>query len=765
MSSQSALSHAAALARAGRMEEAEQLCLRTLLADPNNLETRIFIGSLQMQSGRPIEAEQSFREAVQMAPASVAALFGRAAALQSLGRMPDALAALDTAVGSNPGNPLAWFNRGAARLWAQEFAAAESDFTRALELKPGAARFLELRGAARLHQGAQRAAEAVADFEAALSCNPRNPANWHMLGRAFAVQGAIPEALSSWDRALEIAPQYGDALMDRGFLLSAQQRHAEALADFEHVIAARPDHPGGWLGRGIVLAALNHEADAIASFTEALRLRPADPLALYNRAVVLSAAKQFDEAAADLEQLLRIAPDYPLARGLLINARLQNCDWRDLESQRRQTADALNRGVQAIHPFGHLVISESPSEQLSSACLQSVRACPAAKIPLSSGQSHAHSKIRIVYVSGDYFEHAVPYLIAGVWEHHDRNRFEIHALSYGPNDLGPTRQRLEQAVDRFIDMPGQPDTAIAQTIRELEAGIAVDLKGHTGRARPGIFAHRPAPVQVNYLGYPGTMGADYFDYLVADRIVIPPEHRAFYSEQVVWLPDSYQANDDRRLISSVPGQRSDESLPGSAFVFCCFNGSHKILPETFAIWMRILSAAENSVLWLLENTPRATANLRLEAQSRGIAPDRLIFARQVPLSEHLARLSLADVVLDTLPYGAHTTASDSLWAGVPVLTRLGTTFAGRVGASLLTAIGLPQLIAHSAGEYENLALRVYRDRAWLHELRAQLARNRGTMPLFDTRRITRNLEAAYTEMWERCRRGEAPAAFAVTPQD
>ena len=367
----------------------------------------------------------------------------------------------------------------------------------------------------------------------------------------------------------------------------------------------------------------------------------------------------------------------------------------------------------------------------------------------------------MAYLSADFYAHATAFLMAGVFEHHDRARFETDAVSFSPDDASQMRARLERAFDRFTDVHGMDDAAVAAMLREMEIDIAVDLKGYTGGARPGILAFRPAPVQIHYLAYPGTMGAGFIDYLLADRTVVPEEERKFYMEQIAYLPDSYQCNDSARRISERTATREESGLPESGFVFCCFNSNYKIMPEMFDIWMRLLHAIPGSVLWLLEENPAATANLLREAQTRGVAAERLVFAKRIALPDHLARLRNADLVLDTLPYGAHTTASDALWAGVPVLTCLGSTFAGRVAASLLWALGLPELIAHSRDEYETAARNLARDASALAAIKARLAENRDTYPLFDTARITRNLEAAYTQMWERQQRGMPPASFAV----
>ena len=355
--------------------------------------------------------------------------------------------------------------------------------------------------------------------------------------------------------------------------------------------------------------------------------------------------------------------------------------------------------------------------------------------------------------------------MAGVFEQHDKNRFEIHAVSFGRDDGSPIRRRLTSAFEHFIDVREKSDSAVAGLLRERAMDIVVDLKGFTKECRPGILAFRPAPIQVNYLGFPGTMGASYIDYMIADRTVVPEAHRPNYTEKLVYLPDTYQCNDSKRPIGDKTATRADYGLPDKGFVFCCFNHNYKITPEVFDVWMRVLARTDGSVLWLLRSNGVAENNLRREAKSRGISGERLIFAPLVPSAEHLARLRLADLFLDTLPCGAHTTASDALWSGVPVLTRMGSGFAGRVGASLLNAVGLSEMVTYSMAEYEERALSLVRDRALLADIRNKLARNRLTHPLFDTIRFTRHLEAAYVRMVERHRNGEAPEAFAVPALD
>jgi protein O-GlcNAc transferase len=367
----------------------------------------------------------------------------------------------------------------------------------------------------------------------------------------------------------------------------------------------------------------------------------------------------------------------------------------------------------------------------------------------------------VAYLSADFRTHATAMLMAGVFEAHDRTRFETTAISFGADDKSPMRARLEKGFDTFIDVRTVSDADVAQRLRDAETDIVVDLKGYTQEGRPGILAYRPAPIQAQYLGYPGTMAADYVDYAIADKTVIPEDHRRYFTEQIIYLPDTYQCNDSKRAIAPRAPSRFEVGLPEKAFVFCCFNNNHKILPAVFDVWMRLLRQIDGSVLWLLQDNAAVVRNLGREAQARGIAPDRLVFAKRCLPPDHLARQRLADLFLDTLPYNAHTTCSDALWAGLPVLTVLGGSFAGRVAASLLSAIGLPELITQSLGEYEALAVKLARDRGALAAIKEKLARHRQTHPLFDTARFTRNLEAAYVGMWERHQRGARPQSFAV----
>jgi predicted O-linked N-acetylglucosamine transferase (SPINDLY family) len=414
-----------------------------------------------------------------------------------------------------------------------------------------------------------------------------------------------------------------------------------------------------------------------------------------------------------------------------------------------------------VTPFTLLALTDDQALQLKCAqnyIAESLAAAPA--LLRKDGRAH-RDRLRIAYLSADFQAHATAYLIAELIERHDRSRFEVHAVSFGRDDGSEMRRRLVAGFDRFHDVRARGDEAAAKLIEELAIDIAIDLKGYTQDARPEILRYRPAPIQASYLGFPGTMGGDFIDYIIADAIVLPFAEQRFYPERIVHLPDCYQPNDRQRRIAEATPCRADAGLPEKGFVFCSFNNNHKITPEVFAVWMRLLGKVPQSALWLLRDNSAAEQNLRWQAQAHGVAPGRLVFADRVALDAHLARHRLADLFLDTLPYNAHTTASDALWAGLPVLTCAGESFAGRVAASLLQAIGLPELVCDSLADYEALALKLATDPAMLASLRQKLSENRATTALFDADRTRRHIEAAYRKMWDIFQAGGAPQSFAV----
>ena len=724
-----ALRQARALHQQGRLPEAERLYAAILEHDPDHFDALCLLGVIESQRGNY---------------ESAAALFGKAARL-------------------DPKCALVHSSLGNALLALERHAEAAASFGRALAMEPDHSEVLNNRGNALFKL--KRYDEALASYDRALAVKADSAEILYNRGNVLRELTRYEEALGSYGRALAIRPEYAEALYHRCAALRHLKRHAEALAGYERLLAIKPEHAAALCDRGNALLEIGRHDKAVESYDRALAVEPRLAEARYNRGIALSALARHEEAAREFAELLNSDPDFPYAKGELLYSRLHCCDWKHWAQDVAQVERDVAAGKRVATPFALLCASESPTSQLQCAKTFIEDRHSASAPALWDGDRCRHDRIRVAYLSADFHDHATAYLTAELFELHDKSRFETHAISLGPERDDEWRIRLAKAFTRFHDVRHRGDRDVASLLRTLEIDIAVDLQGHTRGSRPGILAYRPAPIQVNYLGYPGTMGADFIDYILADRITIPQDQRPFYTEKVIYLPDMYQPNDPRRRIADNTPTRGEAGLPEGGFVFCSFVASYKISPPTFDSWMRLLAKIEGSVLWLLAGNADAVRNLRRNAQIRGIAPQRLVFAPRMKLEHHLARHRLADLFLDSLPINAHTTASDALWAGLPVLTCLGSSFAGRVAGSLLNALGLPELIAETREEYEALALDLAQNTDKLAALRAKLARNRQTHALFDTDRLRRHIESAFATMLERLQRGALPASFAVAPLD
>ncbi|MGH8849657.1 MAG: tetratricopeptide repeat protein [Casimicrobiaceae bacterium] len=753
------LREAIALQQRGQLAQAEALYREILVRTPAHFDALHLMGVLQYQQGRFQAAAALIQRAIAQDPRHPAAYSNLGAVLQKLGRFDEALACYDRALLLKPGYAEAVVNRGNAFQDMKRYEDALASYDRALALNPGYAEALFNRG--NTLQDLGRHEEALASFDRAIVLRPDYAEAHLRRGDALQDLERHEEALACYDRALSLRPEYAKALNNRGAALRELRRLDGALSSLDQALALDPHYPEVLNNRGATLQALLRPEDALACYDRALAQRPDYATALHNRGTALAELQRYSEAAQSFARLVALDPDYDYAIGNLLKCYLHCCAWEHVPSLVGRVADAVDRGRRAVVPFSFLAMSSSEASQLACARTYVADRCPAAPQPLWNGERYAHDRIRLAYLSADFHDHATAYLMAELFELHDRRRFEIAAISFGPDTGGRMRARLERSFERFVDVRARSDREVARMLRESETDIAVDLKGFTANARAGILSHRPAPVQVSYLGFPGTLGADTIDYIIADRHVIPPGHEAFYAEKVVRLPDCYQVNDSTRRIMDRTPTRAEIGLPAEGFVFCCFNSHYKISPRIFDVWMRLLQRVRDSVLWLLEDDPAASRNLKDEAARRGVAAERLVFAPRLSLDEHLARHRLADLFLDTLPYNAHTTASDALWAGLPVLTCVGHAFAGRVAGSLLAAAELPELITQSLDEYEALGLRLATTPALLAQVRAKLALHRRDCALFDTGRFRRHIESAYVRMWERYRRAEAPASFDV----
>jgi protein O-GlcNAc transferase len=687
-----------------------------------------------------------------------AAALAQALALHQQGRLAEAEALYRGLVAARPDHLEAVFLLGTIACQSGDFPAAESWLGRALALQPDHVAALSNRGYARRNLG--RLEDALADCGRALALRPDFADALSNRAAILLDLGRAAAALAACEQGLALKPDLAVLQFNRGNALLALARPAEAIASFDQALLLAPGFGAALLNQGQAWQALGHHPEALACYDRLLALEPGNAGGHRNRAVTLAELGRHGEAAEAFARVLALAPDTPYAAGDLLHSRLHCCDWQDDERERAAIIAGIMAGAPVASPFVLLSLADAPAAQHRAA-----RDYVAAKHPAQPALAHCapQDKIRLGYLSGDLRNHAVAALIAGVIEAHDKSRVETVALSFGGGETDAMRRRLERAFTRFLDIRNAGDRDVAELMAGLGIDIAIDLMGHTGASRPGILAWRPAPIQVNFLGYPGTMGAPYIDYVLADRVVLPDIEHAYYSEKVVYLPDCYQPNDRARAIAAATPSRAAAGLPDSGFVFCCFNNLYKVAPPVFAIWMRLLRAVEGSVLWLLGDALIARRNLRRQAEAQGVAPTRLIFAPRLAPDQHLARHRLADLMLDTWPYNAHTTASDALWAGLPLVTCRGRSFAARVGASLLGAAFLPELITETPDEYEALALALAHDPVRLAQLKAKLAETRLTCPLFDTDRFRRHLESAFETMVAHRRQGRPPESFAVDP--
>lgn len=602
---------------------------------------------------------------------------------------------------------------------------------------------------------------AMSTLQSAINIRSDIPEAWSNLGIALNGLNLFQDSLNAYDKAISIRPSFYEAWSNKSRPLCKLRRYAEASEACDRALLLHPKYVEGLSNKGNALYELERFDEAIVFFDEALRLRPAYAEAFLNKGHALFQLGRYVEAISSYEQALVFNPDIDWLYGCLIFTKMKICDWVEIDGYVEKVSNKVMLGNKVIDPLPFLALIDDSflHKKAAEIFIQSRHPFNPA---LGGSPNHPQNeKIRIGYFSADFKIHPVAFLIAELFEMHDKNQFEIYAFSLICAE-DQMRDRIVSSVDHFIDVENKSDLEIAQLSRSLSIDIAVDLSGFTQYSRTGIFAYCAAPIQVNYLGYPGTTGSNYFDYIVADRALIPTQSQALYSEKVVYMPNSYQVNDRKRSISNKQFTKHVLGLPKNGFIFCCFNSSHKILPATFDGWMRILHAVEGSVLWLFEDNLSSTENLRLEAARRGIDPNRLIFAHKLPLEDHLARYYLADLFLDTAPYNAHTTASDALWANLPVLTLMGESFASRVAASLLNAIGIPELITHTQDEYEEMAILLATNREKLLVIKENLIRNCLSKPLFDIALFSRDIETAFMEMYNRYQANLAPDHLFIT---
>jgi protein O-GlcNAc transferase len=731
----------------------------------------LFERALGLQQRGELEpAIELYGAVIERSPERAEAYYKRANALNGLGRLEAALEDYDRAIGLNPSYAYALCNRGSVleRLGRREEALGSYD--RALELDPKDALTHYNRGS--VLKDLKRFEEALGSYERAIGLNGDYAEAYVNRGSVLQDLKRHEAAVESFDRAIALNPMFPEAFQGRGLSLCILSRRREALDDFNKAIALRPDSARAYINRANLLADVDRHDAAITDYLKATELDPQDVEGFQSMGGALARLKRLDLAIASFDKAMSLKPDAVYLVGARCEAKMHACRWDDLREDLDRVAEGVTEGKCVCTPLAFAAMVDSPALQRSAAQIfvrdqihgSVMKDADRERAAVESGLRSESGKIRIGYFSSDFRMHPVGLLSAGLFEHHDRSRFELTAFAFGPEGKDAMQERMAKVFDRFIDVRQKSDREVVELARDLGIDIAVDMNGFTAHCRSRIFASRAAPVQVNFLGYPGTMGADFMDYLIADATVVPREQQAHYAEKIVYLPDSFLPFDSSYAIAERNFTREELGLPSAGFVFCCFNNSHKITPQVFDRWMRILSGTEGSVLWLSRAEATAAGNLRKEASRRGVDEGRLVFAsRMDSLPEHLARLRAADLFLDTFPYNAHATAMDALWAGIPLLTYPGESFPSRVAASLLRTAGVPELIAASPSDYEAKALQLAAQPQHCAQLKRRLAQ-RATV-LFDTQRYTRNLEAAYQMIYERHRRGQPPDHINQHPAD
>jgi len=735
-----------------QLAQAQSLYEEILCAQPRHFNALHLLGVIAAETGDLLKSVEMINRALTVEPHDPGAHFNKGAALQSLGDLAAALAAYDAAIELNPSFVEAYSNRAVVLKDLKRLPEALESCASALSLNADFAPAHFNLGATLYDLARYR--EAISSYEKAMAIDPSYAEAHFNRALILAELGQSDAALAGYDAAIKCRPDYVAAHANRGNVLKELRRHEAALASYDRALALNPNDALTYCNRGTALRELRRWEEALASYNRSIEIDAMLAEAFMNRGDMLRELQDYENAILDYERALSLKNDFKFADGLLLHSRLHVCEWANFDAEVARICARIERGEPASNPFCLMSLSDDAALQRQAAETY-VRCKHPARTDLAPIPARPMgAKLRLGYVSEDFRNHAVGHLMAGLIEMHDREKFEILAFSLGPDTMDATRKRMERGFDRFVDVRHLSDLEVARKIRNEKIDIIIDLGGHTGSARPGIFARRAAPLQLCYLGYTGTTGAPYIDYVIADETVIPDESRDHYSEKVIYMPGSYMVNDRTRFISERAFTRQEEGLPAHGFVFCSFNSSYKITPQVFDRWMRILKKVPDSVLWLSQLNASAPRRLCAAAIRRGVSEQRLVFARRMPdLPDHLARHRLAGLFLDTLPFNAHATASDALWSGLPVLTCPGEAFASRVAASLVRAAGLPELVVLTPQAYEDLAVELATNPQRLQQITRRLRDNRVRCSLFDTQRSTRLLEAAYTTIYERQRAG------------
>nr|AAR38495.1 TPR repeat protein [uncultured marine bacterium 583] len=675
-------------------------------------------------------------------------------ALYSSGQIQEALDSVGALIKEYPNDPLLYNLSGICYKTIGELDEAVKSFEKALAIKPDYTEVNYNLGLTLQDLGQLDAA--VKSYEKAIAIKPDYANACNNLGVTLQELGQLDTAVKSYEQAIAIKPDFVEAYYNLGVTLQELGQLDAAVECYKKALAIKPDYAEAHYNLGNALKDLGQLDAAVKSYEQALAIKPEYANAYFNRGHVLKNLKRLDEALVSYESAIAIKPDIDFILGDLLHTKMHLCIWDDLAHRLHELTKKINNSEKVVIPFALLALIDDPEVQKKTAEIYANENYPQSHVLSKIGRYPKHKKIRIGYFSRDFHNHATMHLMAELFECHDKDCFELIAFSFGPDKQDQWRKRVFLCFDQFVDVRLKSDREVSLLARKMEIDIAIDLKGFTRGCRPNIFAEGCAPIQVSYLGYPGTMAANYMDYLIADHTLISEEKQHHYSEKIVYMPNSYQVNVSKRSVSETSLLRYELGLPNTGFIFCCFNNNYKITPSTFTGWMRILKAVEDSVLWLFENNNNTAKNLKKEAIKFGINEDRLVFATHMPVEDHLNRIKQADLFIDTLPYNAHTTASDALRMGIPVLTCIGSSFASRVAASLLNAVNLPELITTTQEQYESFAIELATKPEKLKIIKDKLVDNLPTAPLYDTLLFTRHLESAYLTMYEKYQQGLDP---------
>jgi predicted O-linked N-acetylglucosamine transferase (SPINDLY family) len=705
------------------------------------------------ESGHLAEATHSYKKLLKLTPKDTQLLNTLGMLALQLDNFKEGLNWLEQSLKINPNQPHTLSNCGYALQELKRYEKALAYHDHALALKPDYIDAHYNRGLAL--QALKRYEEALLSFDNTIALYPNDADAYYNRSISLKELKRYDEALISIDQAIDLQPNYADAYCNRGTILKSLNQYDEALICLDKALSLKSDYIEALFNRGTVLYLLKRYEDALININQAITLNPNYAEAYFIKGIVLQELKHFSEALRSYDLAIILNPDMDLLQGQRLFTKMQVCDWNKNSMLLTQLTKKIANHQHASEPFAMIALTENPAIHRKTAEIHVKAEYPSNCFLPNITPYPKHPRIRIGYFSADFRNHPVAYLTAELFELHDRNKYEIYAFSFGLDTKDVMRKRLETSFDHFFDVQHLSDKDIALLAREHKIDIAVDLGGYTQYCRTNIFKIRAAPVQLSYIGFLGTMGAEFIDYLIADSTIIPDDYQKYYSEKIIYLP-SYQVNDSNPHISEEIYTRQDFGLPETAFIFCCFNNNYKMTPNTFDSWSRILKQVNNSVLFLYADNVLAETNLKKEISLRGLSPNRLVFGKHLLRPEYLARYRVANLFLDTLPYNAGTTGSDALRMGLPVLTCMGTSFASRVAASLLKAVGLPELITSTQARYEELAIDLANHPDKLNTLKIKLQHNLPTSPLYDSRLFTKHIESAYLTIYERQQNGLPP---------